>query len=94
MRAYLLQLLKTLEQRLPPPAGHHTISYAQYGSDTAGWDDRLALHVRRPTEVVTLFLDDADLEKPIDQLVDDIVRECRGPVPEPPPNDTIKKGAC
>lgn len=85
MRAYLLQLLKTLEQRLVPPAGHHAITYGQYGNDVLGWEDRLALHVRRPTQNITLFLDEADLEKPIEQLVEDIVRECRGSAPAEEP---------
>lgn len=78
---YLRSLLKALEARIPPArhpdaiaAGHHAITFCQYGSAETGWTDQLGLHLRlTPAWNQVVFLDDTDLEKPIDQLVDEIV---------------------
>jgi len=67
MREQLIAFLKALEAAIPPavPLTHHPIFFA---SDLQDGTDRLALSVNGRV----LFLDDGDLEKPVDQLV----REC------------------
>lgn len=72
--------LKALETRVPlPPGIHHTISYMQYGSPSAGFEDRLGLQMRgyNPAgEMVSqvFFLTDEDLAGPVDELVDSLVQ--------------------
>jgi hypothetical protein len=74
MKQWLMTLLNSLETALPPPAGaHHAITAARYGSEGAGWDDRLALHLMLDGERVTLFLDDDDFASSTDALVAEIV---------------------
>lgn len=42
-----LAFLRELEAEFPPPAGqHHSLTFAQYGSDEAGWQDKLCLTIR------------------------------------------------
>lgn len=79
--AYLRALLKALEERLPPPrhpdavaASHHGITFCRYGSDDTGWTDKLGLHIHLadPFRSQTIFVEDADLEKPVDVVVSEI----------------------
>lgn len=64
MRRHLLTFLQKLEQLIPPPkGGHHSITYAEYGSDAQGWEPRLALHLNAGGFFHTLFFDDSDFEK-------------------------------
>lgn len=75
--ARLLLLLRALEERIPPNGGHHAIHYAKYGSDVLGWEDRLALTIRlnNPNDTIgfqTLFFDEADLDRPIEDLVNEV----------------------
>ena len=73
MREFLLGLLKELETRIPPPEKvHHCITYAQYGSDETGWEDRLALQVNDHGKLLCFFLEDADFDKKISVLVEEI----------------------
>lgn len=61
-RKLLIDLLKGLEKAVPPPPRcHHAITFAQYGSDTEGWQDRLALQVNHEGRFHCFFLDDRDL---------------------------------
>lgn len=61
MHKYLLVFLKALEKEVPPPANcHHAITYAQYGSDLSGWEDRLAVQINRDGEFSCIFLDERD----------------------------------
>jgi len=72
----LMLFLKSLEGALPPPEHcHHAITYARYGSDDTGWEDRLALQVMlsRPKRNVTLFLEPGIIDQKIDDLVGVIV---------------------
>lgn len=67
----LRNFLKPLEVRIPPASGHHSLTYAWYGNEDNGWDDRLLLTVRaehKGEEGVPLFLEDGDLEKPRELL--------------------------
>lgn len=73
MRTFLLETMKLLETIVIPPTGcHHAITYAQYGSDQDGWEDRLALKVLRDGRFHCLFLDDSDFDKTPAELVADI----------------------
>ena len=73
-RLWIIELLKGLEVAIPPaPTCHHAITFAQYGSDEVGWDDRLALQVGVGGEFHCLFLDDSDMEKPAGQLICEVV---------------------
>lgn len=76
MRLYLIEFLKALEAAVPTFGGHHGLSYCRYGSDTSGWTDKLGLHVRLSGDrVQTFFIEEGDLDKSVDELVTDIVRE-------------------
>jgi hypothetical protein len=70
----LLELLRELERRIvPPPGCHHSITRAEYGSDADGWEERLALQVWLPTSTRIFFLDDRDFEKPVGDLVGEVI---------------------
>ncbi len=70
---YLLYLLKALEAALPPPnLCHHAITCAQFGSDTDGWTDKLALQINLGGVWTCFFLEQDDLDKPIGVLVGEI----------------------
>lgn len=75
MKKRIMEFLKLLESALPPPEGaHHSITFAQYGSDDAGWDDRLALGLREGGTTRIVFLEDGDLERPPSELVTEITQ--------------------
>ena len=80
---FLVETLKLLESKAPPPAKcHHAITYARYGSDESGWDDKLALQVNQGGVFQCLFLDEEDFTKSPSALVAEIVQvlsECQKP---------------
>lgn len=83
MKAYLIELLKQLEQRIPPPPNcHHCITYAQYGSDETGWTDQLALQINRDGKWHCFFLDQRNLDTSIQTTVDDIAGQVLGEIPK------------
>ena len=60
---WIMTFLKTLEAEAPPPPGqHHSLTFAQYGSDSEGWSDRLCLGFRKHNGSQNYFLDDNDLK--------------------------------
>ena len=69
MKKKLLEFLKALEVAVPPPSGHHAITFCQYGSDETGWEDRLGLHVRIGNGARTVFIEDKDLELSVEDFV-------------------------
>ena len=83
MRNYLIEFLKMLEVAIPPPVNcHHALTYAQYGSDADGWQDKLALQINLLGEFHCIFLQEDDLSLEdvlgsagLEELVSKIVRE-------------------
>jgi len=72
MRQKLINTLKLLEKKVPPPRKcHHSLTYNTYGPDR----DELGLHVNIDGCFVTLFLQDDDFDKTPETLVDDIILE-------------------
>lgn len=72
-RQFLIDMLMGLEAAIPPPAGcHHAITYAQYGSEDAGWD-RLALQVNHGSEFHLFYLDDSDFDSSPAEVIEQIV---------------------
>ena len=62
MRNYLIEFLKMLEAAIPPPVNcHHALTYAQYGSDADGWQDKLALQINLLGDFHCFFFDEDDL---------------------------------
>jgi hypothetical protein len=72
-RQYLINFLKELESTIPPYI-HHSITFAQYGSDQSGWEDRLQLTLNTKTCHQALFLEQSDFGKPVHQLIAEILR--------------------
>ena len=59
---WIMEFLKALEAELPPPTGqHHSLTFAQFGSDATGWEDKLCLGFRKSNGSQNYFLDDRDL---------------------------------
>jgi hypothetical protein len=80
-RNELLRFLQELERRIPPPANcHHTISCCRYGSDAAGWQEKLALQVNRDSVFHAFFLDEDDCRDLLRTLTV-ICDAMAGPVP-------------
>jgi len=88
VRDKLLEFLKALEAAIPPPQGHHAITFCRYGSDSDGWEAKLGLHIRMPKDFMkgdrtegtkgesqTFFLDGDDLDQPTEKLVAEIVHQ-------------------
>lgn len=72
-RKFLIDFLKQLEAAIPPPDKcHHAITYAQYGDEECGWDDRLAVQVNHHGKFICFLLDDADCAKVPAQIVAEI----------------------
>lgn len=87
MRQFLIKFLKELEAAIPPPENcHHAITFARFGSDVAGWHDKLALQVNSGGVFTCFFLEDEDLNKSPRQLVSDVASELSIP------NDTLQLG--
>ena len=69
MRQFWITFLKELERLVPPPANcHHAITYAQYGSDASGWEDKLAVQVNTSGVFLCIFLDESDCDCGPDDL--------------------------
>jgi len=84
-RAYVLDLLRALEEAVPPPPlCHHALTRARYGSDAAGWSERLALQVNVNGVFLCFFLDPSDLDAP----PADLARVIAGLALDPPPPGT------
>jgi hypothetical protein len=80
MRKKLLQLLKGLEAAIPPPLNcHHVISFAQYGSDVDGWEDKLVLQLNQDGVFQQFFLDAADMEGNPQILIDYVQEQLPNP---------------
>lgn len=76
MREKLMQLLALLEAAIPPgDEHHHSITYCQYGSVETDWTNKLGLNVKLPNGWQTFFLEDCDLDKHPEALVDEICAE-------------------
>lgn len=61
MHETLVNFFKALEQAFPPPPNcHHALTYAQYGSDDAGWSDMLAFQINIGGKFHSFFLGDED----------------------------------
>ena len=82
MIGMLINFLKAVEDAIPPPPhGHHAITYARYGSDAAGWEDKLALQIAVPSYIGgnavfhCWFLDEADLCEPLYSVIVKIVTD-------------------
>jgi hypothetical protein len=81
MRTFLLLFLKSLEAAIPPPENcHHAITFARFGSDAAGWQDRLALQVNRADVFYCLFIDDEDFSRGVGSLVELVVEQLSLPM--------------
>jgi hypothetical protein len=62
MRQFLIDFLKAVEADIPPPARcHHVLTYARYGSNDTGWEDKLALQINDAGDFKCFFLEDSDL---------------------------------
>lgn len=84
-RQFLIDFLKQLESAVPPPPNcHHCLTYAQYGSDKDGWQDRLALHINVDGKFHCLFLDENDFAHGVAALVATV----SGIIAQPPPPGT------
>jgi len=80
MRAFLIDLLKRLEELIPPPPNcHHAITYAQYGSDEAGWSDRLVLQVNEGCKFQQFFIGPEEEAKSALDLAEEIAAIQRSP---------------
>jgi hypothetical protein len=74
VKTQLLAFLMELERAIPPPPKcHHALTAAQFGSNIAGWEDKLALQMNIGGEFVAFFLDDTDLLMTPEELVRNIV---------------------
>jgi hypothetical protein len=63
MTEQILYFLKQMERAFPPPANcHHGLTYSQFGSDAAGWKERLALQINKDGKFWCFFIDDQDIE--------------------------------
>lgn len=78
----LRETLKGLEKVIiPSPNGHHAITYARYGSDSRGWEDKLALQVNAGGVFHCFFLEDGDLDGTPAQIIDRIVEQFQARTP-------------
>ena len=65
MKSQLLNFLRLLESRIPPPPScHHAILRAEHGNDHDGWNEKLALQVNYAGKFHCFFVDDSDLLDP------------------------------
>ena len=74
-RYFLLDFLKRLEAAIPPPPRcHHAITYAQFGSEETGWQDKLAIQINVVGKFPCFFIEPEDEGKSVEQLVAEIVQ--------------------
>lgn len=82
MRDKLLYFLKTLESEIPPASKcHHAITFAQFGSDSEGWEDKLALQISHGGAFHCFFIEAGDFDKPAEDLIAEIKRGLEQPMP-------------
>ena len=73
IRQFLVDVLKGLEAAIPPSKnGHHAITFARYGSDEAGWNDKLALQINDNGIFRCFFLDEDDLDRMPEQIIAEV----------------------
>ena len=78
MRQFLIDLLKGLESAVAPASGcHHAITYAQYGSDETGWDDKLAVWIngKGGEQPRCFFIEPDDESKSADEIIREIAAQ-------------------
>jgi len=66
----ILDLLLQLEAAAPPivPHTHHCLMVTKYGSDEIGWTNKLTLQMNVNGNFQSFFIDDKDLEKPVEDV--------------------------
>ncbi len=70
----LIELLKELEAKLPPPDKcHHSLHYTKSGSDAEGWTGELVLTLTVNGRFYSFLLDDKDFNIPANELVSQII---------------------
>ena len=80
MRKFLIDFLKRLEFLAPPPENcHHAITFAKFGSDEDGWQDRLALQVNCDGIFRCFFLQDEDFHQEAEDLANEVAELVRNP---------------
>lgn len=80
-KQFLIEVLKGLEVVVvPSPKGHHAITFARFGSDGVGWEDKLALQVNDGGIFRCFFLDEEDLERTPEQIISEIVKLLKQPM--------------
>jgi hypothetical protein len=84
MRGYLLAFLKQMDEAWPPLRfkHHHALIYCKYGNDKEGFEDKLALQVNVGELWQAFFLEEEDFEKPVEDLVAEIVALLKQPNPK------------
>ena len=89
MRQWLIDFLKALEAKIPPPVKcHHAITYAQYGSDETGWVEQLVVQSNSGGMFHPFFLDDTDCVK----LPESLVAEIAGLLAHPMEGEQLSVG--
>lgn len=80
MKKFLLEFLKILEVKIPPPEHcHHCITYSKYGVGDV-WKDQLSLQVNTG-DFQCFFLDDSDFDLTPDELAEFIAQAIRDGAP-------------
>lgn len=75
VREFLIAFLKLTEETIVPPAHcHHAIVFAQYGSDSTGWVDQLALQINDGGKFFAYFIEPKDFGLGVGSLVAEIAR--------------------
>jgi hypothetical protein len=77
----ILGFLRALEEAIPPPPNcHHALVRCHYGSDEAGWTEKLAVQVNVDGTFHAFFIDDADQAKLPEELAVQIASELAKPM--------------
>lgn len=79
----ILDLLLQLEAAAPPivPHTHHCLMVTKYGSDEIGWTNKLTLQMNVNGNFQSFFIDDKDLEKPVEDVVAEVIALLKAPTP-------------
>ena len=70
--AKVIAFLIALERALTPPRGQHHVLFASDYNTESGWQPCLFLQVAARQPVEPIQIQDGDLAKPIEQLVDEV----------------------
>jgi len=82
IKQFLTEVLTGLEVSLPPSKnGHHAITAARYGSDEAGYEDKLALQINDNGVFRCLFIEEDDLERTPEQFILEVKAALAVPCP-------------